>query len=276
MRFPVVVLLLHTCLGWERTPDGAALADGCWHVYLDVGSNIGVQVRKLFEPERYGGALVLPVFERFFGSAEQRRGSTCAIGIEPNPRHIPRLRGVEQRYKSLGWRTHFLTRTAASVAAGKAKFYFNDNFIDSAKHSGWAASLTNAHRDHGRDTSAVVAKLDLAKFLGQILARRLPPRPEGAPNASTVMKVDIEGAEYDVMSALLARGVLCDLDLLFAEFHPSLARISAGLEFQRPWARDKFPDFLRMVTQHASCRVEVSSVDDESFLEDGMPLPSRG
>ena len=61
MRFPVVVLLLHTCLGWERTPDGAALADGCWHVYLDVGSNIGVQVRKLFEPERYGGARRAPI-----------------------------------------------------------------------------------------------------------------------------------------------------------------------------------------------------------------------
>ena len=41
--------------------------DGCYHVYLDVGSNVGVQVRKLFQPEDYPRAKVLPVFEDFFG-----------------------------------------------------------------------------------------------------------------------------------------------------------------------------------------------------------------
>ena len=24
--------------------------DGCYHVYLDVGANVGIQIRKLFEP----------------------------------------------------------------------------------------------------------------------------------------------------------------------------------------------------------------------------------
>ena len=45
----------------------ARLGDGCGHVYLDIGSNRGVQVRKLFEPQRYPGAPVLQLFEQLFG-----------------------------------------------------------------------------------------------------------------------------------------------------------------------------------------------------------------
>ena len=43
------------------------LLDGCYHVYLDVGSNIGVQVRKLFQPKEYPGAGAIKVFREAFG-----------------------------------------------------------------------------------------------------------------------------------------------------------------------------------------------------------------
>ena len=43
------------------------LLDGCYHVYLDVGSNIGVQVRKLFQPAEYPGAAAIKVFQEAFG-----------------------------------------------------------------------------------------------------------------------------------------------------------------------------------------------------------------
>ena len=61
---------------------------GCRHAYLDVGTNIGVQIRKLFEPHKYPGAEVLPIFANLFGP---QRCKVCAIGIEPNPRHTLRL-----------------------------------------------------------------------------------------------------------------------------------------------------------------------------------------
>ena len=47
----------------------------CRHVYLDIGSNIGVQIRKLFEPRKYSHgdngrrAEVLPIFDEIFGAA---------------------------------------------------------------------------------------------------------------------------------------------------------------------------------------------------------------
>ena len=60
----------------------ALLRRGCQHAYLDVGSNRGVQIRKLFEPWRYPSATVQPVYERLFGVDRCR---VCAIGMEPNP-----------------------------------------------------------------------------------------------------------------------------------------------------------------------------------------------
>ncbi len=48
-------------------PAPSSLLDGCYHVYLDVGSNVGVQVRKLYEPELYPQAAVKPVFDEAFG-----------------------------------------------------------------------------------------------------------------------------------------------------------------------------------------------------------------
>ena len=43
------------------------ILDGCYHVYLDVGSNIGVQVRKLYQPEHFPGAGIINQFRLAFG-----------------------------------------------------------------------------------------------------------------------------------------------------------------------------------------------------------------
>ena len=104
--------------------------DGCYHVYLDVGSNIGVQIRKLFEPEKYPNATVLQIFDKNFGSINERQheysengGIVCAIGFEPNPRHTEYLKQIESSYNQCGWRVLFLTETAVSDHNGIGKFY---------------------------------------------------------------------------------------------------------------------------------------------------------
>ena len=69
--------------------------DGCYHVYMDVGSNIGVQIRKLYEPQKYPGAVVHRIFNEAFGSSRSDRKNVCTIGFEPNPAHSERLKGGE-------------------------------------------------------------------------------------------------------------------------------------------------------------------------------------
>ena len=74
--------------------------DGCYYVYLDVGSNVGVQVRKLFEPYLYPNAKFLDVFNEEFGPFEERKKHVCAVGFEPNPHHTNKLSGEKRNDQS--------------------------------------------------------------------------------------------------------------------------------------------------------------------------------
>ena len=77
-----------------KSPNVNIPLDGCQHVYLDVGSNIGVQVRKLYQPELFPNASVLEVFDGAFGRMANRNLSQlCAVGFEPNPKHSTLLSG---------------------------------------------------------------------------------------------------------------------------------------------------------------------------------------
>ena len=70
------------------------MLDGCRYVYLDVGSNIGIQIRKLFEPAKYPEASVHKIFDEYFGNLSHRnRAGVCAVGFEPNPNHAKYLQG---------------------------------------------------------------------------------------------------------------------------------------------------------------------------------------
>src|SRR5689334_7871726 len=51
--------------------------DGCRYVYIDLGTNIGIQIRKLYEPHLYPNALVLPLFKEIFGNHSHE---VCSIG----------------------------------------------------------------------------------------------------------------------------------------------------------------------------------------------------
>ena len=65
--------LYTTCnkiLGGESEDEN--FLDGCQHVYLDMGTNTGIQIRKLYQPHLFPNASVLPIFDKFFGSIGKR------------------------------------------------------------------------------------------------------------------------------------------------------------------------------------------------------------
>ena len=80
------------------------MLDGCFHVYLDIGSNIGVQIKKLCEPRLYPGAHVHRIFNSVFAPIIARENknyplSICAVGFEPNPHHAQYLKEIETSYR---------------------------------------------------------------------------------------------------------------------------------------------------------------------------------
>ena len=187
-------------------PGGGRWGDGCFHVFLDVGANIGVQTRKLFEPHAYpsggSGETISRHFEgnfswvRAFESAfGQRRGRNaqrqlCAFGFEASPRHTKRLQQLQACYQKQGWRARFFTETAVSDVNGNATFFLaRDQLAASLVRHG---KHRTAHRTH------TVSAIDLAAWIDEhVLQRGI--RGGGGAEPRVLMKLDIEAAEFRVL-----------------------------------------------------------------------------
>jgi FkbM family methyltransferase len=191
--------------GWKS--GSARIADGCQHVYLDMGSNVGIQVRKLYRPERFPGAGVIPIFSKFFPNVTQRRETVCAIGMEPNPKHAERLRRLARLYTNVGWRTAFV-EAAASNHAATAGFVAPHP----ANELQQAARVTNRHPN-----ATQVKTIDISDFIiKQILSRQIPQKNK--PHF-VVAKMDIEGMEHRVIPEMWRTGAACGIDVIMLEWH---------------------------------------------------------
>jgi GR25 family glycosyltransferase involved in LPS biosynthesis len=145
----------------------------CAMIYLDVGSAGGLQVRKLFEPDRYPVAPILPVFDAYLGAPKDRTLPTeqtgvCALGLDPNSVYQASLRSLQENYTARGWHVHFYP-----FAAWKHEGYMMFN-------------------------EAQVRTVSLSEFVKSL------PR-----HSVKFMKVDIGGAEYETVSSMIREKVLC-------------------------------------------------------------------
>lgn len=225
----------------------------CQYIYLDVGSNIGVQVRKLFEPEKFPGAFTLPLFEKRFGSPEARRApgnvsGICALGFEPNPNWEKKLGALTSEFQEKGYFVHFYPY-AVSGSDGTATFEVSDsdNLMD------WGAHVMSLMQ--GRNIT--VSKIDFYRFL-----QELPPT-----SVVTLMKMDIEGSEWDVLARLMAapRGLCKDrIGEAIIELHPT-----AVDEAEWVWTRS-FEEVVSRLKQQkceAGGPTLLWDLDDETYLD---------
>jgi hypothetical protein len=125
-----------------------------------------VQVRKLYNPQQFPNASVLPIFDRIFGS---QRSGVCAVGVEANPHHTPYLEELNSFFHSRGYQAVVLTETAASIKTGSASFFLDfssANAPDPANPTEWAASLQQGDWHRGE---AKVQLLDLPAFVMDVV-----------------------------------------------------------------------------------------------------------
>ena len=253
-------------------PHRPRLADGCTHVYIDLGSNLGVQVRKLYEPAKFPGAPALQMFDDHFGPSPARNGAVCAFGFEANPKHAPRLRALEACYNSRHWRTTFFAPAAVSTRTGPLELQFEDG----SEYEYWGASVVaGAKGPNGLSQSVMVPAVALSRFiLDEVVGRSLPHHDATTGVVPRVlMKMDIEGSEYEVLPELMSTGALCHVDTVVLEWHPEVASNNAvaAMEPVLRWLDGA-------VTAHDGSTTRcvaptVSAVDDESYLHDGQAAP---
>jgi hypothetical protein len=177
-------------------------------VYVDFGTNLGIQFRKLYEPELFvtyaaevDGNPSEPVFHSVFGDD---RDDVCSFGFEASPRHTARLRDLQQAYWNTGRRVQIFTETAVSTNTHNVSFHM------SASGTGGADGV-----ETGGGTPVTVRAVDLADFFNKHIINRHVPVLGKAPRI--LMKCDLEGYDMRVMEHLLDAGVLCHVHTVYYE-----------------------------------------------------------
>ena len=199
-----VLLLCSVSSSLART----RLADGCARVYVDFGTNLGIQFRKLYEPhlfDAYAAAVdgnpSEPVFASVFG---QERDDVCSFGFEASPKHTARLRDLQQAYWNTGRRVQIFTETAVSTNTQNVSFHM------SSGGTGGADGI-----EKGGEVLVTVRSIDLADFFKKHILTRHVPVLGGTPRI--LMKCDAEGYDMRVMQRLLDMDVMCHLHTVYYE-----------------------------------------------------------
>lgn len=246
----------------------------CKKIFLDVGCNIGVNVRKLYEPKKYLGAKLLPFFQRHFGEPAWRRSPAnhsglCALGFEPNHDHKSRLAAIEKSYLENGWHVHFYPYAAWSSEGHMA---FNKTSLRSAG----MGDLTKqgAHLAMHQGSNVVVSKHDMVRTVN--LADFISTLPE---NTVKLMLMDIEGAEYDTLAQLMMDKRLCRSNVwnLLVEAHDwgDITRWGNASSFKQgthPRSMTAIRERINQMSDMKWCGDDnvtyVAKLDDETFAKD--------
>jgi len=244
---------------WDEDP---SMFEGCSKVFIDVGSNAGTHIRKLFEPEKYPNSTYLEIFDHAFGDSSFRGQASaasgiCAFGFDANPRWEPRYREIEAAYSKQGWRARWFAPVLVSNETGYGTFYLNPD----EEHNDWGSSIFNL--GDSTNASVSVPEIELAQFLKFLNSH--------AAAGYKLMKMDIEGAEFYVLPDLIKNKLLCEgsLNQMTIEWHDRFLTSNSSLQAAR--------NLIEQVEGPGKCSpskdTEVLLLDDESYLMDGIPLP---
>lgn len=226
----------------------------CRHVYLDLGTNVGVQIRKLYYPEKFPNAEVLAYFDKYFGPKENRK-EVCAFGFEPNARWVTRLGKLESKLTDAGFNTVIFKETAVGIKNGNVTFYIDEGKgkFGGKDHNNWGSSMFQWNKKGMRSETAGL--LDIVSFI----QREVLQRPGQAPSSKVFVKMDVEGAEYDILPAMLKTDVFCEIDAIVAEFHPYFVK---GAMLKKHYL-----NYLdKEIAKRPGCKITVLSLDDESYV----------
>ena len=256
---------------------------GCEHFYLDMGTNIGVQIRKLYEPEKYPTAPVHAVFENYFGTGQ--RCKVCSVGFEPNSAHRRNNDHVQQALANVGFGVIILP-VAVSSYTGHATFAKPGIEVDA--HEDWGGSISAAQSvQAGNAFESTVARVDVANVIRHMRAHL--DRNNGT--GKIVAKCDIEGSEFELLQSLIMSQTICLIDYMYIEWHEMTEQTlhqvaqTQGIVTSRNGAAQALGyvnTFVQQVTSAydenradmASCPTIVKRLDDESFLHDGLEFPT--
>lgn len=129
-------------------------------------------------------------------------------GFEANANFRLQAAQLQQKYRNI----RELNFAAVSDRDGEADFFLAG--AETGQHIQEGSTLIHGKDAHQADFSRPtrVQLVNFTRWLNE-LSKGFPQKPFVA------LKIDIEGAEYDVLENMLAAGVLAHIDYLMVEFH---------------------------------------------------------
>lgn len=198
----------------------------CTHVLLDLGANRGDTILRWFTEERFTGRAKSSSLDDIFNL--KQRQNFCVLSFEPNLSFSSTLQKVEKNMNARGFKTKVIVGAAVSDKASVSVVYLDE----SSTHAYGTSLLVDKKVNFGGQLHSLgrnqsVNLLDFTTILKSI--------PKGA---ETVVKMDIEGGEYEVLRSSISSGWACRIDVLIIEFHSHKLRrgnipdgVNAALEW---------------------------------------------
>jgi len=280
----------------------SAIADGCRYVFLDVGANIGVNNRFLFEISKYPAAVDWMTF--LLGGmfpSDRRRSDVCAYAFEPNPAHAERLSSLSSHLSKHGFRFRAMN-VGAGAANTRLTFYKNlppdsGQYIElfaskvffgnpnklrlaSGSNSTDILNFTKAF-NHNEEMFSVephpfagssheefeVDVIDFGAWVStNVIPRSIPPALYADdPPPAVVMKMDIEGSEFAVLTSLLFKGALCRIDRIVGEW-AMYSKFGEAFTFLTNYSRGQGVCTTKLIDSGES------GAWDEPYAVDPIPL----
>ena len=270
----------------------------CEHLYIDAGTNIGVQIRKLYEPDkypplkgRYRERSATFWYKRNFGDMPGRC-RVCTIGFEPNPMHAKRLDTLQSTYRKVGIGVLILH---AAVAAHEHNLTFNPG---GKRYGPSRIDGKVITEDTGYRCIACPLYTVPAVRLATVLHHVKRWLSQTSRKARVLMKMDIEGSEFETLPDVIHTpahfvpsegadnlatlpadyrhaifGPLCIVDEMVIEWHAkhlnsSHAEAQARAHHMTSW----YGTTLNGSMPRTCPTTILATGDDESYLNDGPKL----
>lgn len=248
--------------------------DGCLHVYLDLGTNRGVQVRKLYEPSLFPLAPIHATFNKYFGEAEYRDPTDiCTVGFEPNPAHEQHLKEMEEAYATCGIKAIMMTRAGVGAKNKVSRFVpintawgtdlghdVMGRFMDDDGNIGLKTEENNI------DVQDAIEDIHVVRFsefvLETVATRKLPIKAQ-VIHPKVVVKMDIEGMELEVIPDMYMTGAFRYIDNLHGEWHGYESEVNWEVIQKLEAAAGLLAELS--ITQNLHHTFEVTALEDETY-----------
>lgn len=179
------------------------------YILLDLGANTGDSVYNFFDMDS--------IYPKMLPSYLVSKAAWTVYAFEANPKFDEKLAkmkfDIEKNPAENDQHRHVVhayNRTAVWTYDGFIDFYLD---TDNEKQNFYGSSLRRAHPDvRDGKTRVNVSCVDLVRVLRQFRREDF-----------VVIKMDVEGAEYDLLTHMIVNNALELVDLMAIEYHKSLS-----------------------------------------------------